>query len=101
MSAIQRDYPVARQGYDTLTLPSAIIPYCFPPNCPTAPFPYGNYADLYTRSQQEKKDLGLQRYLQSRQPQFDYNTRQYSPVFNSSMGPLATNYMNYDTVELR
>jgi hypothetical protein len=95
---LTRDYPPATQGYDTLTLPSAIIPYCFPPNCPTASSSSGLYEPWYTRQQQEQYNIGLERYIQSRQPQRDYDTSVVSPVFNSNMSPLATNYMRYDTI---
>ena len=97
---LQRDYPPTTQGYDTLTLPSAFIPYCFSPNCPTTSFPYSLYDSGYANMQRDQYGIGFQRYVMSRQPQYDYASWAASPVFNSNMDPLRSNFMKYDTVAI-
>jgi hypothetical protein len=92
--AFQQDYPPAQLSYNTLTLPSTFTNYCYQPNCPTAPFPYDKYKAWYTAKQKTDYAIGMQRYLQSRQPQYD-NDPAGCPVFNSNMAPLAVNYLHY------
>lgn len=92
------DYPPDRLSYNTLTLPSAPIPYCFPPNCPTCPFPYDRYEKWYTDMQEKEYKLGLSRYLKSRQIQYDnYPPYFFPPVFTSNNAPLVDNYLRYES----
>lgn len=97
----QKTYPYTFLSYDTLTLPSSPIPYCFPPNCPHSHFPLTDTVDpgynaKFTNKQQSQYQLGLDRYLNSRQIQRDYDPYIASPVFNSNQSPLSSNYMEYD-----
>lgn len=97
----KKTYPYSFLSYDTLTLPSSPIPYCFPPNCPHATFPLTDQFDpgynaSFTAQQKSQYELGLDRYLNSRQIQRDYDPYIASPVFNSNQFPLSSNYMSYD-----
>jgi hypothetical protein len=97
----QKTYPYSFISHDTLTLPASPIPYCFPPNCPHASFPLTDQADpgysaKFANKQQSQYELGLDRYLNSRQVQRDYDPYIASPVFNSNQSPLSSNYMSYD-----
>lgn len=97
----KQTYPPPYLSYDTLTLPSSPIPACFPPNCPHSVFPLTDQADpgyktFFTNQQKSQYELGLDRYLHSRQIQRDYDPYIASPVFNSNQFPLSSNYMSYD-----
>ncbi len=95
MSLIQT-YPPARLGYYTLTNPSTITNYCFSQNCPREHFSYSVYDSAYTQRQYDQQQLGLARYLNSRQWTRDDNING-NPVFNSNMRPLVDNNMKYFT----
>jgi hypothetical protein len=101
MSRVKPTYPFPQLGYETLVGPPAPINYCFPPNCPNMPFPLTDEYDpdfqrWYADKQQAEYSLGLQRLMASRQVQFDHFPYRASPVFNSNMTPLSSNYMEYD-----
>ncbi len=96
MDTLQRDTPPQRLGYETLVGPSTFTQYCFAPNCPDMPFTKDQYESWYTNQQLEAFDVGLLRFLKSRQIERDDNPAG-CPVFNSSMGPLTNgNLMKYE-----
>lgn len=96
MNIFKPTYPFPQIGYETLTGPPTLTSYCFEPDCPRMPFPLQDYSKKYTQDQKAAYDLGLQRYLESRQIERDDFPYQTSPVFMSNMAPLSSNYMNYD-----
>lgn len=92
-------YPYNYLNYNTLNIPSTFTNTCFPLNCPQ-PAPYSDriknnreYVDMLTK----RYEIGLKRYLDSRQPGIFDNLNNY-PVYNSNMAKLPSNYMNYKSM---
>jgi len=94
--SLTQDYPPAQLSYTTLTLPSTFTQYCFAPDCPTQPFPYDKYDPTYTAKQKKDYQVGLNRYIQSRQVEYDNNPAIVTPLLNSGPYALKTNYMSYN-----
>lgn len=92
MSSLTRSTPLEHLGYDTLVGPATFTQYCFPVNCATMPFSVASYSEEYTKQQEEKYELGVKRFIDSRQIMEDYTE---NPVFNSGMRSLPANYMHY------
>lgn len=96
MDTIQRDIPPQHLGYQTLVGPSTFTQYCFPPDCPDLPFTTADYSSTYTNKQIEDFNVGLQRFMDSRQIERD-NFPAACPVYMSYMGPpSAGNYLRYE-----
>jgi hypothetical protein len=91
-------YPYSYLNYNTLNRPPTFTNTCFPPNCPQ-PMPYidrlknANQQD-YVNMLTERYNIGFKRLIDSREPNRFDNLNNY-PIYNSNMGPLPSNYMNY------
>lgn len=91
-------YPYNYLNYNTLNKPPTFTNTCFSPNCPQ-PLPYQSNLDTpaqnaYVKMLTDRYDIGLKRYQDSRQPTRFDNLDNF-PVYNTNMGPLPSNYMNY------
>ena len=91
-------YPYNYLNYNTLNRPPTFTNTCFPPNCPQ-PAPYIDKLknpdqDAYVNMLNERYNIGFKRLVDNYQPSRLDNLNSY-PIFNSNMGSLPTNYMNY------
>ena len=85
-------YPPPYLNYDTMTHPSTFTQYEY-----TRPQePNKQSIQAYVQLQNDRLKLGKERYDGSRKFERDYDILAVSPVYNSNMHPLKTNYMAYN-----
>lgn len=84
-------YPPPYLNYNTMTHPPTFTQYEY-----TSPKEPNNQAiDAYVKLQKDRLELGRERYNSSRKFERDYDIYAASPVYNSNMNSLRTNYMPY------
>ena len=91
---MNRIYPVNYINHDTMVGPPTFTNYYIGQNPIPVKFPYNLYNKEFTKEQVREHNIGLHRYINSRE--YDWNDNlNNSPVFNSNMSPLKQNYMKY------